>query len=173
MTEFLDVIDERDQVIGRADRADVHTRGLLHRGAHVLLFDGEGRLVVQKRSADRKQYASLLDCSVSEHVQAGESYLQAAQRGLAEELGVSGVELRQVFKFRLTYGPNDEEVSVVFEGRANPLRVQVDASEVSEVRYVREQDVLESMSQRPQEFCGWFIQIMRHRAGQPVEIKIL
>jgi isopentenyldiphosphate isomerase len=83
------------------------------------------------------------------------------------------VELRQVVKFRLTYGPNDEEVSAVFEGRADPLQVQVDASEVSEVRYIREQDVLESMSQRPQDFCGWFIQIMRHRAGQPVEIQIL
>ena len=80
--EMLDIVDAKDKVIGAELRSLVHARGLWHRGVHVFLFDGRGRLLVQKRSANRRQYASLLDCSVSEHVKAGEDYPTAAARGL-------------------------------------------------------------------------------------------
>lgn len=170
--ELLDLIDDNDIVIGQATRARVHAEGLWHRGAHILLFDGRGCLLVQKRSADRRQYASLLDCSVSEHVRAGESYLEAAQRGLAEELGLTSVTLSPTFKFKMNYGPNDNEVSAVFEGEANPLEVQFDPQEVSEVAYIPPTELLAGMEQRPQEFCGWFIQIMKFRSGLPVEFQM-
>jgi len=99
MEEQFDVINEQDEVIGQAARSAVHARGLWHRGAHVLLFDNGGRLLVQKRSADRVASPSLLDCSVSEHVKAGESYPDAARRGLKEELGVKEIKAR--FRRRL------------------------------------------------------------------------
>jgi isopentenyldiphosphate isomerase len=88
--ELLDVVDEADRVTGQAPRSTVHELGLLHRGVHVLLLSPNGDLLVQKRSAQRRQYASLLDCSTSEHVKAGESYEQAAGRGLLEELHSRG-----------------------------------------------------------------------------------
>ena len=83
MEEFLDIVTEDDIVTHQALRSVVHARGLWHRGVHVFLVDNGGRLLVQKRSADRTIAPSALDCSVSEHVKAGESYLEAARRGLA------------------------------------------------------------------------------------------
>ena len=171
--ELFDIVDDNDNVIGQAARSDVHRSGLQHRGVHLLLFDREGRLLIQKRSADRKQYASLWDCSVSEHVQSGESYLDAAARGAKEEMGVDVPGLRPLFKFRMEYGPNDNEISVVFAGEVEPASVKVDAEEVSEVAYVHPSELSASMSQRPQEFCGWFIQIMKFYSGRPAEFQVI
>ena len=161
MEEIFDVVNDRDEVTGQAARSDVHASGLQHRGAHVLLFDDSGRLLVQKRSADRKQYASLLDCSVSEHVKSGESYLEAAGRGLREELSVDGIILQQLVKFKLNYGPNDNETSVVFEGKADPAAMRFDPGEIESIEWF-DMDVLKTrMDARPADFCGWFVEIMR------------
>ena len=154
-------------------RSIVHAQGLWHRGVHVLLFTEEGYLLIQKRSADRKQYASLWDCSVSEHVQSGEVYLEAARRGLEEELGVRGIALRPIFKFRMNYGPNDNEISMVFEGSVDSARVRRDPREVSEVAYIRPDELSARMSQSSHEFCGWFFQIMKWLTGQPAELEPL
>ena len=91
--ELFDVIDEEDKVIGQEMRSVVHQRGLWHRGVHVLLFIQDEKLLVQQRSKDRVHSPLALDCSVSEHVKAGEDYFTAAVRGLQEEMGVEGIEL--------------------------------------------------------------------------------
>ena len=40
-TEIFDVVDERDCVIGRASRAEVHARRLRHRAVHIFLFNSQ------------------------------------------------------------------------------------------------------------------------------------
>jgi isopentenyldiphosphate isomerase len=40
--EYFDVVNERDEVIGRERRAEVHRRGLRHRAVHVLVFNARG-----------------------------------------------------------------------------------------------------------------------------------
>src|SRR5437870_3520289 len=37
--EWFDVVNERDEVIRRATRREVHATGLWHRAVHVLVFD--------------------------------------------------------------------------------------------------------------------------------------
>lgn len=171
MEELFDIVDDNDNVIGQTTRSDVHRSGLQHRGVHLLLFDRNGRMLIQKRSADKRQYASLWDCSVSEHVQAGESYPDAAVRGAKEEMRVDVSGLRPLFKFRMEYGPNDNEISVVYEGEVEPASVQFDAEEVSEVAYVHPAELFASMEKSPQSYCGWFIQIIKFYSGHPAEFQ--
>ncbi len=173
MTEYLDIVNDEDIVIGRETRAIVHARGLQHRGAHVLLFTPNGELIIQKRSASRKTYASLWDCSVSEHVQAGEDYESAARRGLREELGLEDVALRRLVTFRLEYGPNDLEISTLFEGSADPARVRVDADEVAEIESLSLPNLAARMAGQPDQFCGWFIQILNLYLGKPCDLQVI
>ncbi len=173
MEEIFDIVDDNDNVIGQAARSAVHAQGWWHRGVHVLLFTTDGHMLIQKRSPDRKQYASLWDCSVSEHVKAGESYLEAAHRGLDEELGLQGMTLTPLFKFRMVYGPNDNEISTVYKGEVQPARVRFDPVEIAEVYTIPEQELLARIDRHPQEFCGWFIQIMRRYAGRPAEFQVM
>src|SRR3954471_6704889 len=86
--EWFDVVNERDEVVGRATRREVHATGLWHRAVHVLVFDSAGRVFLQKRSMLKDLSPGLWDSSCSGHLEAGEDYDTAAVRELAEEIGV-------------------------------------------------------------------------------------
>ncbi|MGR8950748.1 MAG: NUDIX hydrolase, partial [Gammaproteobacteria bacterium] len=86
--EIFDVVNENDEVIGSADRREVHDRGLMHRAVHILVFDDSGRLLVQRRSFDKDCSPGLWDTSAGGHVECGEAYARAAVRELSEELGL-------------------------------------------------------------------------------------
>ena len=88
--EWFDVVNDRDEVVGRATRREVHARGLLHRAVHVLVFDQAGRIFLQKRSMKKDMSPGLWDSSCSGHLDSGEDYDAAATRELGEEIGVFG-----------------------------------------------------------------------------------
>lgn len=158
--EFLDIVNTNDLVIGREARSVVHRRGDWHRGVHVFLFAPDGRLLVQKRSADRVSFPSALDGSVSEHVRAGESYYEAAIRGIREELGVQGIQIRRLAKFRMNYGVNDNEISELYKGAVDPGQVAFDPVEIESIRYFR-MDELRAMMRDPNaNLCGWFVELL-------------
>jgi isopentenyl-diphosphate delta-isomerase len=158
--EFLDVVNEEDVVTGKETRKKVHKVGLWHRGVHVFLFDKDGKMLIQKRSADRASNPLRLDCSVSEHVQSGESYLDAAIRGLHEELGIGRIELRQLLKFKMNYGINDNEFSVIYEGKIESQEIAFDKNEIAEVFYMSLDEIKEKVQNEKNLFCDWFVQMM-------------
>ena len=96
-SELLPVVDDEDRQVGLAPRSQVHREGLLHRAVHVLLFDPEGRLWLQRRSAAKDTHPGKWTSSAGGHVDPGEDYLCAAQRELREELGLT-LELTYVGK---------------------------------------------------------------------------
>ncbi|MBI5823012.1 MAG: NUDIX domain-containing protein [Chloroflexi bacterium] len=171
--ELLDIINDEDMVIGQEMRSTVHQRGLQHRGVHVFLFTSDGKMLVQKRSADRASSPSLLDCSISEHVQAGESYFDAAMRGMKEEMGVMGIEAQPLGKIKMEYGPNDNEISRIYEGRVKPEQVRFDPVEISEVRYMSLEEIREGIANEKNLFCGWFVEIMNWYFGLPANLIVM
>ena len=85
--EWFDVVNERDEVIGRELRAVVHAKGLWHRAVYVLVFTESGQLFMQKRALTKDSSPGMWTISCSGHVDAGEDYDTAATRELEEELG--------------------------------------------------------------------------------------
>ena len=100
MEERIDIVNDRDRVIGQAPRAEAHARGLKHRAIHVLVFDVHGNLFVQKRADTKDTFPERYDSSASGHLDQGEDYDACAARELHEELGLSVAprELRKLFK---------------------------------------------------------------------------
>lgn len=96
--ETFDVVDAVDRVIGQAPRSEVHARGLLHRAVSVFVFNSEGMLLVQKRSATKDEFPLCYTSSASGHLDAGETYDEAAPRELQEELGLDS-PLERLAKF--------------------------------------------------------------------------
>lgn len=87
--ELFDVVDADDRVVGQATRAVVHSERLLHRSAHVFVFNSRGELFLQQRALCKDENPGVWDSSAAGHLDAGESYPQAARRELAEELGLA------------------------------------------------------------------------------------
>lgn len=86
--EWFDVVNERDEVVRRATRREVHATGLWHRAVHIMVFDAAGRVFLQKRSMLKDLSPGLWDSSCSGHVDAGEDYDTSAVRELGEEIGI-------------------------------------------------------------------------------------
>lgn len=86
--EVFDVVNDRDEVVGRDFRREIHRLGLLHRAIHIFWLRGDGQLCLQRRSYAKDNCPGLLSSSCAGHVDAGEDYLGAAVRELREELGV-------------------------------------------------------------------------------------
>jgi len=171
--ELFDVVNEHDIVISQEMRSVVHQRGLWHRGVHVLLFTNDGKLLVQQRSKDRVQSPSALDCSVSEHVKAGEDYYSAAVRGLKEEIGVEGINLELLIKFKMNYGPNDNEVSEIYRGVVNPVTVRFDQVEIERIEYFSLDKLQKLLENEKHNFSYWFEQILQWYLGNPSALHIL
>src|SRR3990172_551320 len=146
MDELLDIVNDEDIVMSQEMRSKVHQLGLQHRGVHVFLFTQDGRLLIQKRSKGRSQYPSMWDCSVSEHVKAGESYLEAAIRGTREEMGLTQVDIQPLVMFKMNYGPNDNEISTLYRGIVDPQDVVFDPSEIDEIDYLTQKQLLQKLS---------------------------
>lgn len=86
--ELLEVVDERNLVIGQLSRGEIHRRGLRHRAAHILIFNEQGELFLQKRSMNKDEFPGVWDSSAAGHVGIGESTDHCILREVQEELGI-------------------------------------------------------------------------------------
>jgi 8-oxo-dGTP pyrophosphatase MutT (NUDIX family) len=111
--EWVDVVDERDEVVGRATRSQMRQHNLLHRNASVLCLTSNGQVYVHQRMHTKDVFPGLYDLFASGVVMAGESYDAAAARELSEELGVTGPALEPLFKHRYE-GPSSRSFTMVY-----------------------------------------------------------
>ena len=132
--ELFDVVNEDDVVVGRARRDEVHGNpSLIHRVAHVLVFNSAGELFLQLRAADKDVQPNRWDTSVGGHVDAGETYERAARREMREELGIVGPSLEGLYRYRHENDYESEMVTtyrVVWDGP-----IETDPTEISEGRF--------------------------------------
>jgi isopentenyldiphosphate isomerase len=171
--ELLDVVNDDDVVIFQKMRSIVHRRGFQHRGIHVFLVTPKGKLLVQQRGRHQETFPLALDCSVSEHVKAGEDYQQAADRGMAEELGIHGVCTEALIKFKMVYGPNDFEICQLYEGSVDTTLVRFDPLEVEEIAYYRLGELEALMQSGEAAFSSWFVQLINWYLGKPSRLEVL
>jgi isopentenyl-diphosphate Delta-isomerase len=115
--ELLPVVDGDDRELGLAKRSQIHAKKLLHRAVHVLVFDDQGRLWLQRRSQAKDSHPGKWTSSASGHVDPDESYQAAAVRELDEELGLSPplTFLGKLAASELTEG----EFSAVYRARSS------------------------------------------------------
>ncbi|MEM6601743.1 MAG: NUDIX domain-containing protein [Verrucomicrobiota bacterium] len=130
MEDIFDIVDEHDQVIGSAPRSEVHARGARHRAVHIFVFNSQGEILLQLRSAAKDKHPRTWDTSCCGHVDSGETYDIAAAREFQEELGPETLpELQAVAKCDACTETGQEFVTVyrtTCEGPFHPCPREID-----------------------------------------------
>ena len=97
--EMVAIVDRENNVTGAATRREMREKKLTHRCTYIVVQNSAGQLLVQRRTLTKDVYPGYLDPTTGGVVLAGESYEESAARELAEEMGISGVELETLFDF--------------------------------------------------------------------------
>jgi len=108
--EKIDVLDENGKETGKVVfKSDAHKQGIWHRGVHIWIYNSKGEVLLQKRAKMKKFYPDLWDMSAAGHVSAGQSFDEAVERELFEELGVKA-EISEMKKFGVRKMAQDLEM---------------------------------------------------------------
>jgi isopentenyl-diphosphate delta-isomerase type 1 len=138
--DSVDLVDEDDRIIGQALRSECHgDPKLIHRAVHVLLFNDQQQLLLQKRSCHKDIQPGKWDTSVGGHLDPGENYRAAAIREMNEELGVAGIPLRELYHSKIRNRVESENVRTYLTIYNGPIRFAPD--EIDEVRFWSHEEI--------------------------------
>jgi len=89
MDELLDIVTKQGKPTGKtALKSEAHAKGLYHNTIHVWLYTAKGEILLQQRSHKKIIFPLLWDVSVAGHIDAGETFIEAALRETEEEIGL-------------------------------------------------------------------------------------
>ena len=159
--EIFDIVNDRDEVIGRRPRREVHRDGHKHRAVHVLVFGSDGRIFLQKRSMTKDTFPGTWDSSASGHVDSGEDYDACAVRELREELGLAiAAPPRRLFKINACQETGHEFVWVYRLDSDGPFVLHPE--EIERGDWFERARVTDWVAQRPQDFASGFVLIWKN-----------
>ena len=157
--EELILVDADDKETGFLSKAECHDGGgVLHRAFSLFLFNQQGELLLQQRSAAKRLWPGFWSNSCCSHPRRGESMLVATQRRLRDELNIEA-SLEFVYKFsyqaEFDDSGSENELCHVYCGRVDD-RVRPNQNEIDAVRFARPQDLAREFAAIPANFTPWF-----------------
>ena len=157
--EKLDVVNAQNEVVGQATRGEIHETHALHRAVHLFVHTKKGDLILQKRSHLKDKHPCVWDSSAAGHVDAGESYEEAAHRELAEELGIQEATLSLKAEFAPSEENGFEFVRLYeVEESAKPSKLHFPASEIEALEAFSLAEIQAWIARRPEDFASSFLQ---------------
>jgi isopentenyl-diphosphate Delta-isomerase len=170
---LVELVSEDGVPTGSATVADAHAgAGLLHRAFSVLLFDPDGRTLLQRRARVKTRFPLRWGNACCGHPYPGQDVAVAAARRLSEELGLDAVDLipagRYVYRASdVATGRVEHEYDHVLAGRIaadEPLRP--DPTEVDEVRWVTVEELRRDLDADPERYAPWLAGVLAAWAAQ-------
>ena len=166
--DALVLVDGDDVPLGTAPKLDVHRDGRLHRAVSVLLFDDDGRVLLQRRAAAKYHSAGLWANTACGHPRPGETVLDAARRRLRAEMGIDAPALtvagRFVYRAQLDAGLVEHELDHVVVGRWSGMP-SPDAGEVSSFDWVDPDDLARELRAHPERYSAWLPSVLATALG--------
>ena len=163
MEEKVVLITPQDEIVGLMGKMEAHQNGTLHRAFSVFLFSKDGKMLLQKRSSNKYHSPNQWTNACCSHPKTDETYLEAANRRLQEELGIECLlteKFHFIYKADVGGGLWEHELDRVFVG-VYEGKFNLNPSEVSEVRYISFEDLEQEMAKTPELFTEWFKIILK------------
>jgi isopentenyl-diphosphate Delta-isomerase len=156
------LVDERDTPLGTLEKQQAHREGRLHRAVSVLVFNGRGDTLLQRRARSKYHSGGQWTNACCSHPLPGEPVEDAARRRLAEEMGIHAeVVPAFVFTYRAEVGGGlmEHEYDHVFLARWDG-QPEADPAEVDEWRWAPAAGLPDAAARLPGEFTPWFRMIL-------------
>ena len=157
--ELLILVDNDDRETGNLSKAECHDGdGILHRAFSVFLFNDQGELLLQQRSAEKRLWPKFWTNTCCSHPRQGESMDLATERRLQQELNTgSALEFIYKFEYQARFGElgSENELCSVYLGRMNREAAAND-TEIAALRYVSAEDLQNEFDAQPEQFTPWF-----------------
>jgi len=173
--DLITIVDAKDNVVGAEDRSMARQKGLAHRMVKVIIYRPQGEILLQQRSASRSESPLLWDLSATGHVDAGETYLEAALRETAEEVGITCIKLSWIGKYyyeRRKAGLTLRRFNGIFTGSTTQSAV-FDPTEVAGIQWIAPQDLQNWIIRRPHDFTTSLKEIFEQFGPQILKSKIV
>ena len=156
--EKVILVDKTDHQIGEMEKQEAHIKGLLHRAFSIFIFNSKGEVLLQQRALHKYHSGGLWTNTCCSHPRNGETTIQAANRRLMEEMGMSCVlteEFSFIYKAKLDNDLYEHELDHVFFGTTD-LLPQINKEEVADYKYSSFQDIQQEMKDYPERYTAWF-----------------
>ncbi|MFW6083388.1 MAG: NUDIX hydrolase [Thermoplasmatota archaeon] len=88
--EYLDVLNDKNEVIDKKLQNIVHDERLRHRTMMFFVFSSDDKILVTKRSDDKDFFPGYWSIVLGGHVKSGESYEEALISEMKEEINTVG-----------------------------------------------------------------------------------
>ncbi len=147
--EPVEIVDESGTVLEVVPRREMRAKRLRHRCVFLAVQGSDGRLLVHQRAPDKDLWPSRWDIAAGGVAAVGESWVEAARRELAEELGIEADVLNEIGEGRY----DDEDVHLVAASYLvrSDGPFHFDDGEVVEARFVTRGELADL--RRQAEFC--------------------
>ncbi|WP_316829507.1 isopentenyl-diphosphate Delta-isomerase [Pedobacter aquatilis] len=171
MIEQVVLVDKNDVPIGEMEKLEAHEKGLLHRAFSVFIFNTSGELLLQQRAKNKYHSGGLWTNTCCSHQRSGESNEDAAERRLAEEMGM---RCDLTYGFNFTYkaefadGLIEHELDHVFFGISDELPV-INPLEVESYKYMNLETLRNDIQQNPGVYTQW-LKICLERVIEAIKV---
>lgn len=138
--ELVIVVNNEDAIIDYVPRKEAHDKKLLHRTISVLVFNDKRQVMLQKRSMKKDSNPGKWSNATGGHVGKDESYDQAAQREVQEELKISNEP--EFIKKMIIKDPAHTTMTQLYTINSNgPF--EFNPEETDEIRFFSMEELLE------------------------------
>lgn len=139
--EFVEMFDNKRNLLGKTVERYTHIPGEYSQGSHVWIMNSKGELLIQKRSKEKRLYPNLWSIT-SGGTDSGETTLDTAYREVKEELGINLKP--EELELMMSYKRNHDFVDVYLARKDVKLEeITMQKEEVSDVKWVSKEELEE------------------------------
>ena len=162
MEEYVILVDQNDNPIGKEDKVKCHLpNGKLHRAFTALIFNGEGKLLLTKRSEGKMLWPNDWDGTVASHPRESETYVSSAERRMPEEIGIDcKMNYVNKFEYHVPYKDigSENEICGTLIGTIDSFdESSMIKDEISEIKWIDPDELKNELEQNRDAYCPWMV----------------
>ncbi len=144
--EYLDVVNEENEVIDKKPRKVVHEKGLPHRTVMFFVRSHDDKILVTKRSENKEFFPGYWSIVLGGHVASGDTYEETVSKEMKEEINTLG-EFKKLGEFVKDIDEETEYVNL-YEVHVNKDEIKLLDKEFEKGEFWSKQKIMEELDKR-------------------------